>query len=136
MGIKISIEHMGKTYAAEVATIKRTSLGENDRGIFTAGFELSGDGWGVFAAGDYTLDDKPKEHGAERVSTAYGMDYIRQLLRVTGVDRWEDLPGKRVYALSEGGGGWGSQNVGLANIDTGKAFIYKEHAEEWKDRAS
>lgn len=134
MTIKISIEHNGKTYAAEVATIKSTSLGENDRGFFTAGFELSGDGWGVWAGGDYALDGKPEGSGTGRTSTAYGMDYVRQLLRVAGVSRWEKLVGQRIYALAEGSGGWGSQNVGLANIDTGKVFIYQEHADEWKDR--
>lgn len=136
MSIHIQIEHGDKKYAAQVATIKSTSLGENDRGIFTAGFELSGDGWGVFAAGDYALDGAPEGDSYERTSTAYGMDYIRQLLRVVGVERWEHLIGKRVYALSKGSGGWGSRNVGIANIDTGKAFIYREHADMWKDRVA
>lgn len=136
MTINIQIEHNGKSYAAQLATIKKTSLGENDRGLFTAGFELSGDGWGVFAAGDYALDGKPEPGSHDRTATAYGMDYIRQLLRIAGAHTWEQLQGKRVYALSEGSGGWGSRNVGLANIDTGAVFIYQEHADEWKDRVA
>lgn len=136
MTINIQIEHNGKSYAAQVATIKRTSLGENDRGLFTAGFELAFDGGGVFAAGDYALDGKPEPGSHDRTATAYGMDYIKQLLKVAGASGWERLVGLRVYTLSEGHGGWGSRNVGLANIDTGKVFIYQEHADEWKERVA
>jgi hypothetical protein len=132
--MSITLEHNGVTYYGDIATIRTTGLGENDRGFFTANIELSGDGWGVSAGGAYALDGKPEEGSYERTSTAYGMDFIRQLLRVVGVSEWEKLIGKRVVALRTDKVGWGSTNVGLANIDTGKVFIYREHADFWREK--
>ncbi len=129
--ITLSIEHGGKTYYGDVATVKSTHMGDGSNGFFTAGFELSGDGWGVTAGSAYVLDDKPEAGSHDRQSTAYGMDFIRQLIKVTGAPTWEKCVGRKVIALRETESGWGSQNVGLANIDTGDAFIYKEHAANW-----
>lgn len=136
MSVKTLIEHDGITYTATVMVIKRTSLGYEDHGILTGFLHCEGASTGV-GVGGYCLDDKPNDVTRERLGTAYGLDWIIRVLKTVGVDNWEDLPGKRVYVLFEGGdgraiSGWGASSAGIANIDTGDVFIMREHADSWR----
>lgn len=136
MSVKTVIEHNGVDYTAHVATIRGTRFGYQDHGILTADLDLRWEGAGIWAPG-YCLDSPDKSEGVEpgtRLGTAYGLDHLIRLLEVVGVSKWEDLPHKQVFVLFPNDGGWGSSASGLANLLTGKAFIFKEHAEAWKER--
>ena len=73
------------------ARIERTMLGPEDHGILTAYLHLVGDCWGQ-GFGGYGLDAWD-ERKRERVGSAWGMEFIRLVLKVLEVERWEDLPG-------------------------------------------
>jgi len=136
MTVSVQIEHLGVTYSAEVMTIKKTNLGYEDHGLLTASLVLEGNGTGVVFGG-YALDSKPAERGADRGGTAYGLDHIIQIMRTVGVSSWEALTCQKVFALYLGGNGhWGQQIEGIANINSGAAFIPKEHAKAWLEAAS
>jgi hypothetical protein len=83
-------------YEIKNAKIDGTSLGIQDHGIFTFSISLDYGGSGQ-SFGGFVLDDKPDDTGKRRGS-AFGCDAILQVLRVVGVDRWEDLVGKSVRA--------------------------------------
>jgi len=74
------------------ATIKSTMLGYEDHGIFTAILNLdyggAGQGFGLCFLDAY--NDKTKE----REGTAFGMQFIIEVMKVVGVESWESLKGK------------------------------------------
>jgi len=124
----------GTTYMLQLGTIERTTLGYEDHGIFMAWLMLEFDG-SAQGAGGYVLDNPVGERGvnSRREGTAYGMDHIIQLLKVVGVEEWEALKGKHIYAIREESYG---PIVGLAHFKkpTSTYFFFKEHANAWKDR--
>lgn len=128
----VTVKHNGNDYHAEIGRIKSTSLGSRDHGIFTANVHIEWSGGGV-SVGGHALDYYDKDADkAGRKSTAYGMDQIVQLMKVVGVDRWEDLPGKTVMALfPAGSGSLGSMSVGLASEEGNRAIVLKEHYDQW-----
>jgi len=81
------------------ARIRRTMLGWEDHGIFTCMIDLDYDGGGQ-GFGGYGLDRHNGERSAksERLGTAYGLQFVMEICRVVGVEKWEDLPGKYVRA--------------------------------------
>jgi len=87
----------------ENVTIKSTSLGVEDHGIFTCNLELSGDGWGC-GFGGYALDEWNPE-AKRRIGTAYGMEFIGAILRTLEVETWEQLRGQHIRAETERVGG-------------------------------
>jgi hypothetical protein len=76
------------------AKIDRTFLGIEDHGIFTFILYLdyggSGQGYGTHA-----LDNFDKKLEA-RVGTAFGCEFIMQVLQTVGVYSWEELKGKHI----------------------------------------
>lgn len=110
MSIKTTIEHNGTEYLGEVGTICQTMLGFEGHGIFTfvLEFDFGGTGQG---AGNYSLT-------GERAIEA-----MKAVLRIVGVNSWEKLRGQRAVALRTSHNGL---IEGLANIDTGKCFIFSE----------
>lgn len=77
------------------AKIRSTLLGFEDHGIFTCYLNLDYHGGGQ-SFGGHVVDDPPKVHDAaseRRALTGYGVEFIKAILRVAGVDRWENLPG-------------------------------------------
>lgn len=66
------------------ARISKTHLGTEDHGIFTCfvflDYEGSGQGFG----------------GHQLKYKDYGVEYLRKIIEVVGVDSWEKLPGKHV----------------------------------------
>lgn len=83
----------------ENALIESTFLGLEDHGIWTVMLHLAFDGSGQ-GFGGYSLDAPVKENGEfkGRVGTAFGMDFIMEVCRVVGVEKWEDLKGKHIRA--------------------------------------
>lgn len=75
------------------AIITSTHLGNEDHGIMTCFLYLdyggSGQGFGGYAL------DRPQHKGSKfigRVGTAYGMEFIRQILETLEITSWEKLP--------------------------------------------
>ncbi|GAB2023345.1 hypothetical protein RyT2_24210 [Pseudolactococcus yaeyamensis] len=79
------------------AKIVSTHLGYEEHGIFTAYIRFEGAGWGVVMGGEVL--DKPTDKG--RVLGRRGAALIPEILKVVGVDTWEDLPGKYVRVEDE-----------------------------------
>ena len=79
------------------AKIARTTLGYEDHGILTCFLHLEWEGGGQ-GFGGYGLDAWVGERSEKgrRWGTAYGMEFVAQILKVVGVDAWEKLPGKFV----------------------------------------
>ena len=78
----------------ENAVISSTQLGTGDSPCFNFWINLdyggSGQGFGGHAL------DQWDEPAGRRVGVAYGTEAIMGVLRVVGVDNWEQLPGKSV----------------------------------------
>ena len=74
------------------AVIERTILGIEDHGIMTCYLHLKYDGPGQ-GFGGYILDTL-NETINERIGTAWGMEFVRRVLKTIEVDSWEKLTGK------------------------------------------
>jgi len=94
---------MAEKATLQNARITSTFLGREDHGVMTACVNLSGDGWGSsfggFCFDTYDAATK-KRHGG-----GFGIDFISEVLRVVGVEKWEDLVGKPVRCVHTGLGG-------------------------------
>jgi hypothetical protein len=113
----------------KIAKIESTMLGYEDHGILTAYIHLDYGGSGQ-GAGGYSFDqwDAVTER---RITHKCGMDFIAGVLRAAGVDRWEKLPGRTLYALIDEdaqGYGWGGKVVGFRPLPTenGSEFLFSE----------
>jgi len=112
-------------YVRQVAKIEKTSLGYEDHGIFTAWayvtYGFASQGIGGYALSAYDKNSK------EQVGTRYGMEWIIRFLRACGVDSWEKLQGRTVYALFADPGAHGLV-VGIEPLETepGESFIFAD----------
>lgn len=106
------------------ARIRTTSLGYEDHGIFTAFVMLEGDGWGC-GFGGYALDNYDKVAKQRWAANGFGLEFIRAVMRVAGVESWEKLPGCFVRAETEGLGG---QILRIGHITKDDWFDPKELA--------
>lgn len=84
------------------AKITSTMLGIEDHGIFSFMLHLDYGGSGQ-GAGGYALDAPIDKDGVflGRVGTASGMSLIIEILKIVGVDKWEDLKGKLIRVKAE-----------------------------------
>lgn len=87
----------------ENAEIDSTMLGDEDHGIFTCYIVVSGDGWGC-GFGGYALDKYVREE-KRRIGTAYGLEFIKQILSTLEISTWEKLPGTPIRVEMTGLGG-------------------------------
>jgi len=127
--VSISLEHGGKKYAAEIATIEATTLGIEDHGVWSACLQLAGSSWGQVAGG-YCLDRPSTEGGsARRVGTAFGMDHIMAIVETLGCRDWEHVKGQRCLVLREDA--YGSIH-GIANLTGENVLVVAEHAAQWQ----
>lgn len=113
----------------KLAKIEGTFLGREDHGILTAWLYLDYGDSGHQGAGGYSFDSYD-EKLKRRVGHRFGMNFISNVLKVAGVDSWEKLTGRHVYAIIEDG-----LVVGLRQLETeGKnEFYFKKLAEESKN---
>jgi len=74
-------------------------LGYEDHGILTAMLHLDYSGSGQ-AFGGYALDRYSKEHEKRIEDKACGF-FIRRVLEVVGVDKWEGLAGKYIRVKAD-----------------------------------
>ena len=81
------------------AKIESTMLGFEDHGVFTCFIYLDYGGAGQ-GFGGYTLHT---DHSDERegVIKNYGTEFISRILKVVGVEKWEQLPGKHIRVKAE-----------------------------------
>lgn len=114
----------------ENALITSTMLGYEDHGILTAFVHVSGEGWGV-GFGGFALDAWD-EATKKRIGTAYGCQFIADVLRVVGVDAWEKLAGQHVRVESEGLGG---RALRLGHITKNQWFDPRELATRYRSEA-
>lgn len=130
-----TMEIDGVLYTLNLAKIEDTMFGWEDHGILTAVLYLD---FGVSAqgAGFFCLDTSTGAPNYERKGTALGLDHVMRIMRVVGVSKWEDVKGKRVYALRAGS--WGSPIDGLANVDHPESshLVFKTHVAEWQETAA
>lgn len=100
------------SYECVIAKIKSTFLGIEDHGIFTFAIHLdyggSGQGYGHICLGSAAHPD----------ADGLTFRFINRILEACGVDNWEKLPGRTVYAIKEAG--WGGMVRGLAPLPTEK----------------
>lgn len=105
------------------ARIASTMLGVEDHGILTCMLHLEcggvGQGFGGYTFDEYGENDKAR-HGV-----AFGMEFIRRVLKVVGVQKWEDLPGKYIRADADN-----SKVYRIGHITEDKWFDPQELAEE------
>lgn len=108
------------TYEPVIAKIKSTFLGIEDHGIYTFVLHLdyggSGQGYGTISLGSASHPD----------TTGLTFQFLRRILCACGVDSWEKLPGRTVYAVKERG--WSGMVRGLAPLPTeqGKGFVFTD----------
>ncbi|QDF18530.1 hypothetical protein SEA_PUPPER_44 [Gordonia phage Pupper] len=130
--LNVTIDHNGRQYQAQLMKIDSTSLGEGDH-LFSAGLNCSRPGGGT-TVGLRGFDEWDQERGERVFKSGYGLDFIRTMMKIGGVNGWEDLPGQRVYVLYDVAGGphmLGRIADGIANVDTGEVMIFAEHAALW-----
>lgn len=114
---------MSRTTEIVNAQIKRTMLGFEDHGIFTAFLFVEWPGSGCGFGGYHLGKDVPDQQ------SGYGAAFIQRVLKTVGVEKWEDLQGKFIRIESEGLGG-GIRRIG--HIIEDKWFDPKELAESFK----
>lgn len=107
---------------AEIGKIESTMLGYEDHGILTAyiSFRFASSGQ---SAGGMMFSWRPRGE-KERFADA-GMAFVSGVLRACGVDCWEKLVGRTVFALREESYG---KIIGIRPLPTegGKEFLFSE----------
>lgn len=111
-----------------IGKIVSTFLGANEdsRGILTATLVVEhGGSIGTSNVGGYNLGSR---------NTAFGMQFVRHLLRAAGAESWEQLVGRTVFVIREGDE-WG-RAIGIENLPTepGERFIFSELADQYAGR--
>ena len=106
----------------EPMTVDRTFLGREDHGIFTFTLHCSGPACGV-GVGNYCLDTlvTDADGNRHRVPLREGFAVLLEILRVLGVNSWEELPGKDIGVLFDG-----NLSVGVSNLETGEDLVFSD----------
>lgn len=117
-----------KTEVKVIGKIASTFLGANEdsHGILTATLVVEhGGSIGTSHIGGYNLGSR---------NTAFGMQFVRHLLRAAGAESWEQLVGKTVFVIRQRDE-WG-RAIGIENLPTerGGRFIFDELADQYADR--
>lgn len=74
--------------------IDETFLGREEHGILTCYLYLSGFGFGAVLGGRAL--DKYDESANRRIATQKGFELIDRILKIVGVQKWEDVAGKYI----------------------------------------
>lgn len=110
------------TYEVKIAKVTKTFLGVEDHGILTAFLDLEYGGGSGQGAGGYALDTYDAEKECRVATVACGV-FVAGILRACGVDAWEKLPGRTVYAIIVD-----NMVIGLRPLPTeyGAEFMFSE----------
>lgn len=133
----ITLQHNGKEYRGKIGTIYATNLGylRGDNHL-TANLEIRGDWGGVVMGGGYILEHTTQDD--QQMGSAYGLDFIMNILKVTQARTWEDIRGKQVVLLYDklpGNSVLGLGVKGIASLTSPNIFILEEHQEFWQNLA-
>lgn len=111
------------------AQIKRTSLGREGHGIFTAMLYLdygsTSQGFGGYTLG--TTDTKIEHKHNRNQSCKFGIKFLLQVLDILEVEDWEHLPGTKLRVDKEG---WGDI-YGIGHYLKDSWFYPKDLAKEF-----
>lgn len=113
-------------HGIENAKITSTVLGYEGHGIFTCVLGLEMNGTGI-SFGDYGLDEWSEDKKKRIDTKGTGLEFIKEIMRTVGVDKWEDLRNKFVRVDIEGLGG---RALGIGHIMEDKWFYPKQWFEE------
>lgn len=92
---------LGKDYIFLPAVCSRADVGFQREGLFLGvTLSIEGEGWGTCAPG-ITLDTYDSIF-SRRVGTAYGCEFIMQVLTALGVDNFRDVSRRPVDVLYDG----------------------------------
>lgn len=131
--VKTVIALNKKDYIGKLTTIDRTKLGYEDHGIFTAmlGCDMGGS---YVTAGGWGLDSPRRDDNDDfigRFGTAFGMQFIIELMKVFGVENWEGIKGRQIYTLFNIDDPYGSPQGFAHTRDSTKFFIFQDFFDEY-----
>lgn len=110
-------------------------LGYEDHGIMTCMIDLDYGDSGHQGFGGYGLDEPKKDEKGKhigRFGSAYGMQFIKEILEVVGVEKWEDLVGKYIRVrFNDESADWGNKIEAIGNITKDKWFSPKDLGEKY-----
>ena len=119
------------TTTERIAKARSTFLGIEDHGIFTGIIDMDYGAGGRQGAGTLCLDYTPPDDDGKRDKRVESTDggvhrWVTGCLRAFGVDSWEKIPGRTVYAIIEDG-----RIVGFRPLETerGALFMFSEVSE-------
>ena len=102
------------------AQIDGTMLGLEHHGIFTCYLYL-----------DYG-DSSHQGFGGYVIGGEFGIEFLRRILEVVDVEKWEELEGKYIRVrLSGEGAGWGNKIEAIGHITKDEWFSPKELAKKY-----
>lgn len=136
--IDSTLTHHGVSYAATIVTIERTELGREDHGCWHTMLQVNWNGCST-GIGGYVLDDMPGPESRHRRGTAFGMQWIMEIVEtVCGkYGRWEDLKAARLFMLHELTEGKysraGINCKGIASLDGQRVMIFAEVKDRVKE---
>lgn len=118
----------GEQYFLYLAMIESTYLGDNDHGGLTTWIHVDYSNGGGQGIGGYSLDEPlfdgkpihPNDRRGKflgRYGVGASTEWIKDTIKVVGVDSWEKLKGQYVYVIKNDGNRVGGQGViGIANV--------------------
>lgn len=117
------------TYYGRYGVIQSPRVGFMRDGIFLgASFGWKGNGTGVGSVANFTFDEYDKALEERIPTVAFGY-WIRDILKVMGVDSWEALEDRPVMTLWESELSLGSTCKGIANPADDKYIVW----DQWWD---
>jgi len=113
-----------------IGRIESTMLGFEDHGIptFFLHFDFggAGQGFGGYSWGEYNKEEEEME------GTAAGADLILGILKACGVDTWEKIEGKTMYALYDNDRyGQTIEGIRALPLEKGETFLIKDWQQKW-----
>lgn len=111
-------------YQQIIAKVEDTFLGYEGHGILTASLVLSYGDCSHQATPQFGFDSW-NEDERRRIGTAYGCEFIARLIRACGVDSWEKVKGRTIFALKTDEFGL---IKGIQNLPTepGERFVFDD----------
>ena len=109
--------------------IESVMLGIEDHGILTCSLTFNFGG-SVQSFGGYSLHSFDEEE-KERVEHAAGTDFILCILKACGVNNWEDIKGKVMYALYDSERYGQIMGIRALPFEEGGTFLISEWQKRW-----
>jgi len=114
----------------QICKITSTHLGFEDHGIFTAMITVDYGGCSQ-SIGGFVMGVPDAPHTTPRAA-----DFIVGLLKACGVDKWEQLKGRTIFAIFDGDEmPLNTMPLGIENLPTerGERFLFKDWQQSVKE---